>query len=113
MGPGMVNAAAFDPWGCWESLLLLGWILGQWGVCLPGMMDGMLLLLGWRLWGVCLPGMMDGMAWVECWVDWLLFGWVQWGGQQPVAWMEMLGPAYYLGKESLRPKRCLHLHHPA
>ena len=93
MGPGMVNAVAFDPWGCWERLLLLGWILG--------------------LWGVCLPGMMDGMAWVECWVDWLLFGWVQWGGQQPVAWMEMLGPGYYLGKESLRPKRCLHLYHPA
>jgi hypothetical protein len=56
--------------------------------------------------------MMDGMAWVECWVDWLLFG-LQWEGQQPVAWMEMLGPGYYLGKESLRPKRCLHLHHPA
>jgi hypothetical protein len=94
-------------------LLLLGWILRLWGVCLPGMMDGMLLFLGWilRLWGVCLPGMMDGMAWVECWVDWLLFGWVQWGAQQPVAWM--LGPAFYLGKESLRPKRCLHLHHPA
>ena len=114
MGPGMVNAAAFEPWGCWESLLPLGWIV--------------------KLWWVCLAEMMHGMSWVECWVDcscqwkvlccsgeevhclveWVLLLLVLGKQREPVAsCMKMVGPAYYLGKVSLRAKRCLHHPHPA
>ncbi len=102
--PGMMHGMAWVE--CWLDCSC------QWEVlCCSGeevlcLVEGVLLLLLGMQW---LLGLLVLARQVQ-----LLLGWMQWeGGQQPVAWMEMLGPAYYLGKVSLRPKRCLHHHHPA